>query len=274
VSPWIGFQTRRRIRHREVRARLAFATHLITILIAFAKIAANFAQDPENQGGPAREPLVWNLPISLWDDHREGVMKRGTNELERGFSLIEALLVVMIFGFVVAISVPLLNKQLQEYRLMRSTREVLANLQLARLKSVSNNFSYSFTFNTVASSYQVSGSETTGPDGAFHAWNDANANGVQDTDDAYKVAPRLTYGSFGTAGITTLPNAASVGSVPADIKITFKPDGTVDQGATATTYRCVVLQNVAAVNTQAVCVDNNGFTRLYKRYNGAWKELK
>jgi prepilin-type N-terminal cleavage/methylation domain-containing protein len=218
--------------------------------------------------------LVRNLLCGSVDIQGVSDMKHTTSRIQQGFSLTEALVVLVMFGFVMTITVPMLNKQLQEYRLMRSTREVLANLQLARLKSVSNNFNYSFTFTRSDSSYQVSGAETVGPDGVFHSWNDANANGVQDTDDAYKTTHKLVYGSFGTAGITTLPNTSAVGTPPATIKITFKPDGTVDQTATSTTYRCIILQNVGHANTQAVCVDNDGFTRLYKRYFNAWKEIK
>lgn len=193
----------------------------------------------------------------------------------RGFSLVEALVIVSITGFLALISIPALSSRTAEYRLTRTSREIMANIQLARMKSVSNNFNYKFQFDRTNSpnTYQISGAEVVGPDGVFHTWNDANGNGVHDTHSVYGAPIELMYGNFETAGITTLPTGDAVGTPPNAISITFEPDGTIDTSTTATNYRCIVLQNVGKI-AQAVCVQNSGSVRLYKRNQSSWVSIK
>ncbi len=150
----------------------------------------------------------------------------------------------------------------------------MSNIQLARLKSVSNNFSYSFVFNSSSpNAYQVTGAEPVGPDGVFHNWNDANGNGTQDEDQIYTNPRSLPYGAFNTTGISTLPNGSFPGTAPATITISFLPDGRLDQSQSATNYRCFVLQDLANT-TRAVCVENSGLIRFYRHADGAWTETK
>jgi Tfp pilus assembly protein FimT len=205
-------------------------------------------------------------------NRNEGERKKARSHA--GYSMVEALVVMSMLGLMGMVSFPLLNRSWHEYQMNRSCREVMANIQLAKLKSVSNNFGYSFRFSTAGSnSYQIQGSEPVGPDGAFHSWNDANGNGTRDNDQVYPTARPLSYGSFSSLGVSALPNGSYVGSVPATIVMTFQPDGRLDPSASATNYRCIVVQDSAA-QTQAVCVENSGFVRLFKYTLNTWMEVK
>ncbi len=196
------------------------------------------------------------------------------SRFQAGFSVFESVVVTTLIGFMSLVSYPALDKSLHEYRLNQTAREIMANIQLARLKAVSNNFNYSFAFSPSApNTYQVSGSEPLGPDNAFHPWNDANGNGTQDTDQVYSNPRRLPYGSLGTVGVSAFPNGSFVDDPPATITMTFLPDGRLNLTESATNYRCVVVQDMAN-QTQAVCVENSGMIRLFKYSDNAWIETK
>jgi len=69
-------------------------------------------------------------------------VKRGR---ERGFTLIEVLMVVAIIGVMLAFSIPALGRFYLEYRFNKLVSAVRANIQLARLNSVTSNFDLSFS---------------------------------------------------------------------------------------------------------------------------------
>ena len=196
------------------------------------------------------------------------------NKFDAGFSVFESVLVTALIGFLSLISYPALDRSYHEYQLNRTSREIMANIQLAKLKAVSNNFNYTFTFSPLApNTYQVSGSEPLGPDNTFHLWNDANGNGTQDTDQVYSTPRGLPYGTFNTTGVSVFPNGSFVADPPATITMTFLPDGRLDLSASATNYRCLVVQDMAS-QTQAVCVENSGMIRLFKFSDNVWIETK
>lgn len=196
------------------------------------------------------------------------------SRFQAGFSLLESIIVTTLIGFLSLISYPALGRSYHEYQLNRTVREIMANIQLAKLKAVSNNFNYTFTFSPSApNTYQVSGSEPVGPDNTFHSWNDANGNGTQDTDQVYFTPRGLPYGSFSTTGVSSFPNGSFIVDPPATITMTFLPDGRLNLSQSATNYRCVVVQDLAS-QTQGVCVENSGMIRLFKYSNNLWIETK
>ena len=71
-----------------------------------------------------------------------GSVKRGR---ERGFTLIEVLLVAAVIGIMLAFSIPALGRFYLEYRFNKVVSEVRANIKLARLKAVTSNFDISIS---------------------------------------------------------------------------------------------------------------------------------
>lgn len=204
-----------------------------------------------------------------------------------GFTLIEVLVVVSIIGIVVAISVPALGRYFQEYRLNKVSREVKANIQLARLKAVTSNFNVAFTYNLgtggAPDTYQITGTENMNG-GALDAWEDLNGNGINDgladpdQDPAtgleratlFKDDRRVEYCNFGTAGISTLPNGSTDLSPSSPIVLTFDPKGDVTSDYPG---NCVVLENTMKM-IQAACVYPGGYARLFKLDpDGSWREI-
>ncbi len=211
-------------------------------------------------------------------------MKRGR---ERGFTLIEALIVLAIIGIVVAFSIPALGRFYLEYRLNKVAREIRANIQLARLKAVTSNFDVIFTYNLGSTpspdTYQISGTENTNG-GSLQAWEDINGNGVNDglADSDGNPANGLERAAlftkdrevencnFGTDGLSNLPNGSSDFSPTSPIQFTFTSKGNVTSDYTG---NCISLQNKIKM-TQAVCIYPGGSSRLFKlQDNGTWQEI-
>jgi prepilin-type N-terminal cleavage/methylation domain-containing protein len=206
---------------------------------------------------------------------------------ERGFTLIELLIVIAILGVALGIAIPALGSYAQEARLNKSAREIKANIQLARLKAVTSNFRVAFTYNLgsggAPDTFQITGTEHVGG-GPLQPWEDINGNGINDGladndgntanglegTDLYSSARRVENCSFGTDGISALPNGSSDLSPTSPITMTFDPKGDVTSDYTG---NCIALQNAVKM-IQAVCVYQGGYIRLFKwQANGSWQEI-
>jgi len=72
-----------------------------------------------------------------------------------GFTLIELLVTFVILGIVTAIAVPGFSRWLPGYRIKSASRELYANMQLAKMGAVRDNGEWAVFFNAGGGSYQV-----------------------------------------------------------------------------------------------------------------------
>ena len=186
-----------------------------------------------------------------------------------GFSLLEALVIVAVIGVLVIIAIAAFGNMLRRHRVNIEAREVLAAMSIARVKATSANFNYTFTYDRVNNTYQVSGDEPLGPNRLYNAAFDANGNGTRDTDLVYKTPRRIEHSTFATTSVTNpLPSGVNASSIPANtVSVEFNPYGVV---VSAANERCVVLQ--LGTETQAVCAETGGLLRLF-RDDGGWAQL-
>jgi len=215
---------------------------------------------------------------------------RKISALERGYTLLEALIVLAIIGIIAAISIPALTNQVQEYRLNTSAREVMANIALTRLKAITSNFKVTFTYTRgTPDTYQISGSEDQNGDGfdlATQPWEDANGNGVldglRDTDNdgnndattMYSEAREIRTVSFDT---NLVPNPLPSGEDPADapasgssVTLKYAPNGRLDS---SDPIRSIILKNQRGT-VYVIWVDLNGFVKISRCFvGGAWQEV-
>ena len=69
-----------------------------------------------------------------------------TKRSERGFTVVELITVVGIMMVITAIATPSFYYWLPKYRLSAGARQIAADLQLARMKAISQNTSYRLSF--------------------------------------------------------------------------------------------------------------------------------
>ncbi len=69
---------------------------------------------------------------------------------QQGFSLIDIMFVVLLFGLLIAVAVPGATNASRRYNLIAATREVAAQVRLARLKAVTANRTIRVRFNCPA----------------------------------------------------------------------------------------------------------------------------
>jgi Tfp pilus assembly protein FimT len=189
--------------------------------------------------------------------------------MKRGFTLMEALVIVAIIGVLLLIAIAAFGNILRRQRINGDAREVMAAMSIARIKATSANFPYTFTFNRTNGTYQVSGVEPLGPNRQSIPAYDANGNGIRDTDTVFDTPRSLQYSTFDTTGVTNpLPNSVDPSSIPANsISITFNSYGVV---TSVTNERCVILK--LGTETQMVCAEAGGILRLF-RDDGGWIQV-
>lgn len=65
---------------------------------------------------------------------------------DKGFTLVELLIVVALMAVIAAIAVPSITKTLPHQRLNRAARDILSELNAARLKAITSNNKYKVVF--------------------------------------------------------------------------------------------------------------------------------
>ncbi|MCP4605807.1 MAG: prepilin-type N-terminal cleavage/methylation domain-containing protein [Proteobacteria bacterium] len=90
-------------------------------------------------------------------------------EKQRGFTLIEVVMVIAIIAILLTIAVPAINGWLPNYRLKSAARDLYSTFQMARMEAVKANERRGVSFDAAAGTYQILSS---GDDGTFGTADD------------------------------------------------------------------------------------------------------
>jgi len=178
--------------------------------------------------------------------------RRGTRQ-ERGFTALEVVVVAAISLILFAIAIPTLLSALDNFRLTADTRDISAQLALARMRAASNGSNVRLNINLTARTYQI------------ELWN----------GNAYQLeggVNNLSEGStFGYGSITT--PAGSQSTIAQTTPIYFNSRGIVtDSSGNPTSNSAIYITNPQGFYT-AIALNIAGQPTAYRYTGSAWVAL-
>jgi len=197
-------------------------------------------------------------------------MQKNRLRAERGFSMVELMIVVGIMMLLSAIAVPRIMDTMRTYQLSSAAFQVADAVKYARFEAIRKNISVPARVQTLGTSWIV--------------WTDSNNNGVADAAERqFEFAGNVTFlttanvptagtlpAAVGTAALTTLSANSSTQT------ISFDPRGAVNfaasSGGATTVYVFYVGQtSLPARSYRAVVVLPSGMTQVWAGSpSGAW----
>jgi type II secretion system protein H len=90
-------------------------------------------------------------------------MQAGHSELQRGFSLIEMMIVIVIVGVLTAIALPAFSSWKERQAVSNATSSLLSHLKQARNLAMADNRSVSITFSSSAYTFDADTTGSCGP---------------------------------------------------------------------------------------------------------------
>ena len=179
----------------------------------------------------------------------------------KGFTIIEVIIVIVVIGIMAAIAVPNFLGYLPESRLKTAARDLFSNLQLAKIGAIRNNSDWAIVFNVAAGRYYVCSN-----DGGDGTWTGPGSNDtVQKTVVLADYGSGVTYGSgTGFSGIDGGPLGNGV-TYPGAV-VVLEPRGTTDN----TGY--VYLTNSTGTSYIGVGTITSGVVRLRKWTGSSWTD--
>jgi len=178
----------------------------------------------------------------------------------KGFTLIEVVVVMVIIGILVAIMATTMGNRGPRLRLKTNARNLISNMQLARVSAIRDSLPWAIQFDTVNQSY-VLYSSSGEPFGTTPDWSDG--------DEVIYRTVRLGKGVFMGTSQGIRPGATS--PAPADgvsysaNRVVFNPNGTSESG---TAYFTIASGDTFAVSS----LSTTGRVKAWRNYGSGWVE--
>lgn len=126
---------------------------------------------------------------------------------KKGFTLIEAMVVIAIIAIAVAVAAPNIVGGMPEYRLKRAARDLYSAMQSTKMGAIKNNTSWAIVFDPATSSYLICSDS-----GADGTWSTTADNTMVSTIPLPGYGSGINYGH----GIATTNATVGGGALPAN----------------------------------------------------------
>ena len=124
---------------------------------------------------------------------------------QRGFTLIEVMIVIVIVGVMASIGIPAFSDWRHSQAVRSASQSLMAHLKQARVTAISENRSVSFTFASDSFTYDADTSGTCGPCKNQSVSYSQFSSGLSITRSDNSLTPTTkTFSSRGTSSSTTL----------------------------------------------------------------------
>ena len=179
----------------------------------------------------------------------------------QGFTLIEALVAMVVLGLLAAIAIPAYSRWVPDYKLKRAAQELYANLQMAKIGAVKENSDWAVVFDANNNAYYVC--LNAGSDNDWATFSDNTKKKIVKLAD---YGDTLTFGSGNATDDMDKSGHPPSDSItyPNDVVI-FTPKGLCDAGV-------VYLQN-SKKSSYAIETRNTGviFLRKWNPSSSSWE---
>jgi len=125
----------------------------------------------------------------------------------RGFTLIEAMIVLVIAGILAGLAIPSVVGWLPNYRIKRAARDLYSNMQSTKLNAIKANDNWAIVFDTATNSYLICSNR-----GTDSSWSNTGDNTIESTITFPDYGSGVNYGH----GIAPTNATSGGGTFPAD----------------------------------------------------------
>lgn len=197
--------------------------------------------------------------MKLSSDRR--TMKKAT-----GFTVIELLIAAGILGILSSIAIPSYNVWLPKTRVNGAARELFTELQLAKMRAISENNDYVVTFDAANNTYSIYDDDDHDFATAGAEWDE-----LVKTIDIDSRHPGIAYGyvSGKSPSGSAITKAVTFSGLPR--RVAFSPTGLANKNGSIYLVPTADTSNSRKDRQRVITVLKTGRVRLYRHTGSSWE---